>query len=82
MMDALSAVKTFFEAETFVDIVSAISTVREACGATEYGVAFYENVKASTSHGWQAKALWDILDQKMTSCPTYRAQVNLGWPST
>eukprot|EP00976_Prorocentrum_cordatum_P092415 1188928-Prorocentrum_minimum.AAC.2 len=74
-MDPTSAVKAFFEAETFVDILSTISTVREACGIQDYGLAFYDGVKFSTSHGWHAKGLWEILDQKIASCPTYRSQI-------
>jgi hypothetical protein len=77
MADLVSAVKKFFEAETFVDIVSTISTVRETCGIQAYGRPLYDGVKAGTSHQHQCASLWDILDKRITSCPTYAAQVRL-----
>eukprot|EP00959_Pyramimonas_sp_CCMP1952_P074015 1547022-Pyramimonas_sp.AAC.1 len=81
-MDPEAATKAFFDAETFVDILTTHAALRESCGVQGYGRQSYETIKAKTSHRHQCKQLWDILDRKRNSSKTYKAEVRLWCPES
>jgi hypothetical protein len=76
-MEPEEVAKKFFNAETFVDILSSHNALRDACGVQGYGRQVYETIKSRTVHRHQCKGLWDILDRKRNSSKTYKAEVRL-----
>ena len=76
-MEPEDAANAFFAAETYVDILSSHTALRESCGVQGYGRQSYETIKAKTYHRHHCKQLWDILDRKRNSSKTYTAEVRL-----